>query len=56
VFAHRYSRHRWVPCVAYGLAGAVGFSRITLQSHFTSDVFAGAVLGHSISHYAVLRP
>ncbi|HEV2424207.1 MAG TPA: phosphatase PAP2 family protein [Terriglobia bacterium] len=55
VFANRYSRHRWVPWVAYGLATAVGFSRVTLQAHFVSDVFAGAVLGYSISHYVVLQ-
>lgn len=55
IFANRYSRHRWVPWVAYGLAASVAFSRITLQAHFTSDVFAGAVLGYAISHYVVLR-
>ena len=55
VFADRYRTHRWVPWVAYGLAGLVGFSRITLQSHFPADVFAGAVLGYAIGHYAVLR-
>ena len=55
IFAERYRRHRWVPWAAYGLAGLVGLSRITLQAHFPSDVFAGAVLGYSISHYVVLR-
>src|SRR5205809_1086183 len=30
VIARRYGGHRWVPYVAYGLAGVVGFSRITL--------------------------
>ena len=55
VLANRYARHRWVPWVAYGLAGIVGFSRVSLQSHFTSDVFAGAVLGYAISHYVVLQ-
>lgn len=55
VFAERYHRHRWVPWAAYGLAGLVGFSRITLQAHFPSDVFAGAVIGYTISHYIVLR-
>jgi membrane-associated phospholipid phosphatase len=54
VIAERYRRHRWVPWVAYGLAGVVGFSRVTLQSHFPSDVFAGAALGYAISHYVVL--
>jgi membrane-associated phospholipid phosphatase len=55
VFANRYRQHRWVPWVAYGLAGLVGFSRIPLQAHFPSDVFAGAVFGYTISHYVVLR-
>jgi membrane-associated phospholipid phosphatase len=56
VFARRYGRHRWVPWVAYGAAGLVGFSRITLQAHFPSDVFLGAALGYSISRFAVLGP
>src|SRR5579863_4370922 len=47
VVARRYSNHRWVPWVAYGLAGAIGFSRITLLAHFPSDVFVGGVLGHT---------
>ena len=55
IIAERYRRHRWVPWVAYGLAALVGFSRITLQAHFPSDIFAGAVLGYAISHYVVLR-
>jgi membrane-associated phospholipid phosphatase len=54
VFASRYRQHRWVPWVAYGLAGLVGFSRLPLQSHFPSDVFAGAVLGYVLSHDVVL--
>jgi len=55
VIAERYRQHHWVPWVAYGLATAVGFSRVTLQAHFPSDIFAGAVLGYAISHYVVLR-
>jgi membrane-associated phospholipid phosphatase len=55
VIAERYRDHRWVPWVAYGLAGLVGFSRISLQAHFPSDVFAGAVLGYAITRYDVLR-
>ena len=54
IFARRYGRHRWVPWVAYGAAGLVGFSRITLQAHFPSDVFAGAAFGYIISRYSVL--
>jgi membrane-associated phospholipid phosphatase len=56
VLAERYRGHRWVPWVAYGLASVVGFSRVTLQAHFPSDVFAGAALGYAVSHYVVLRP
>ena len=55
VFANRYRKHRWVPYVAYGLAGFVGFSRVSLQSHFVSDVFAGAALGYVIAHNVTLR-
>jgi membrane-associated phospholipid phosphatase len=56
VISRRYPQHRrWLPYVAYGLAGVVGFSRVTLSSHFPSEVFAGAALGYTISRYAVLR-
>ena len=55
VFARRYRSHRWVPWVAYGIAGTIGFSRVTLQSHFPADVFLGAALGYSISRFGVLR-
>jgi membrane-associated phospholipid phosphatase len=50
VFSARYRNHRWVPWVAYGVATLVGLSRITLQAHFPSDVFAGGVLGGVIGH------
>jgi len=56
VVARRYGHeHRWVPYVAYGLATAVGFSRLTLSAHFLSDVFMGGALGYSISRFVVLR-
>lgn len=55
VMARRYGNHRWVPFVAYGLATAVGFSRISTSAHFPADVFAGAVLGYSVSRFVVLR-
>jgi membrane-associated phospholipid phosphatase len=54
IFALRYSERRWVPWTAYSLAVVVGFSRITLLSHFPSDVFAGGVFGYAISRYVVL--
>jgi hypothetical protein len=49
VFAKRYPKPRWFPWVAYGLAATVGFSRISLESHFPSDVFLGAALGYTIA-------
>ena len=55
VVARRYGKHRWVPYAAYGLAGLVGFSRLTLSAHFVSDVFMGGALGYSISRFVVLR-
>lgn len=54
VIAHRYRDHRWVPWVAYGAATLVGFSRLTQQAHFPSDVFAGAALGYFISRDVVM--
>lgn len=55
VIARRYGRHRWVPWAAYGLAAAVGFSRLSLSDHFLSDVFIGGALGYSIGRFTVLR-
>jgi len=54
VIARRYRSHRWVPFVAYGLAGAISFSRITRSDHFPGDVFFGGAMGFVIARYAVL--
>jgi membrane-associated phospholipid phosphatase len=55
IIARRYGNHRWVPYAAYGLASVVGFSRLTLNVHFLSDVVMGGALGYSISRFTVLR-
>ena len=55
VISRRYPHRRWVPFVSYGLAGVVGFSRVSLSAHFPSDVFAGAAFGYSIGRFVVLR-
>lgn len=55
VIAKRYGDHKWAPYAAYGTAALIGFSRLTLSSHFASDVFVGGVLGYSISRFGVLR-
>lgn len=54
VIAHRYRRHRWVPYVAYGMAGVISFSRITTSNHFPGDVFFGGAMGFVIGRYVVL--
>jgi membrane-associated phospholipid phosphatase len=55
IMSQRYGRnHRWVPYVAYGTAGIIGFSRVSLSAHNVSDVFAGAALGYVISRFVVL--
>jgi membrane-associated phospholipid phosphatase len=56
IFARRYGgNHRWVPWLAYGAATTVGFSRVSLQAHFPTDVFAGAAFGYIISRYVAMR-
>ncbi len=54
VISHRYRNHRWVPFVAYGVAGAISFARVTGSNHFPSDIFFGSAMGFAIARYAVL--
>ena len=53
VVAHRYEQP--VPVIAYGLAGAVGLSRLVLDKHWASDVVAGAALGWAIGRALSVR-
>jgi hypothetical protein len=53
VIAHEYANRKWVPWVAYGLAGAVGAARITAQKHYLSDVLAGSGMGFFIGRFVV---
>jgi membrane-associated phospholipid phosphatase len=55
IFATRYRNHKWVPFVAYGLAGAVGVATMTSSGHFPSEVFLGSAIGYASSRFAVLR-
>lgn len=55
VIAERYREHRWIPWVAYGAATFLSLTRLPDQAHFPSDIFIGAALGYSISHFVVLR-
>jgi hypothetical protein len=54
VYAERYPG-RWQKVLSYGLASVVGFSRISLESHYVSEVALGAVLGKIFGHYVVHR-
>jgi membrane-associated phospholipid phosphatase len=53
LIAHEYKRHggKWVPYVAYGLAGVVSTARFAAQKHYASDIFAGAGIGWFIGRY-----
>jgi membrane-associated phospholipid phosphatase len=53
VIAHEYRNRKWVPFVAYGLAGVVGAARYTARQHYASDIFAGSAMGYFIGRYVV---
>lgn len=55
VFDRRYRDHKWVPFIAYGIAGLICFSRLTLQSHFLSDIFMGSAIGYVSGRYVALQ-
>jgi membrane-associated phospholipid phosphatase len=55
VIAERYPKHSWVPWISYGTATVLSLSRLPTRAHFSSDIFIGAALGYSISHFVVLR-
>ncbi|MDX9880716.1 MAG: phosphatase PAP2 family protein [Prolixibacteraceae bacterium] len=50
VIANQYRETVWVPVLSYSLAGLAGLSRIYDNRHWTSDVFAGAVMGIAIGN------
>jgi membrane-associated phospholipid phosphatase len=54
----RETSSRWVPAIAYPIAGLVGWSRVHDRKHWTSDVLAGAAIGFGIAWKAenVMRP
>lgn len=55
VFSGMYPDHRWVSWVAYGTAGLIGVSRVSLGRHFPTDVIAGALLGNSMGRMVLAR-
>jgi membrane-associated phospholipid phosphatase len=53
VVALQYRRRPWVPILAYTIAAGVGLSRVTMDRHWMSDVFVGAVVGHFVARLVV---
>lgn len=51
VVACRYSDRRWVPPVAYGLAGLVSVARVLERKHFPGDTFVGGSIGFMIGRH-----
>lgn len=46
VFASQYRDTKAIPVISYSLATLVGISRLTENKHWSSDVFAGALIGY----------
>jgi membrane-associated phospholipid phosphatase len=53
VVAMQYRRQPWAPVLAYTIAAGVGLSRVTMDRHWMSDVFVGAVVGHLVARLVV---
>ena len=48
-----FEDHRWIPFVAYPIAGLIAFSRVSTGNHFTSDAVTGSVLGWAVGYYGI---
>jgi membrane-associated phospholipid phosphatase len=56
VIAENYGAdHAWVPWVAYGTAGMVGWQRVYSRHHNPTDVIAGAAIGYYTAQWVVRR-
>ena len=56
VIAENYGAdHAWVPWVAYGTAGMVGWQRVYSRHHNPTDVVAGAAIGYYAAQWVVRR-
>ena len=51
--ARHFPNHRWVPFVAYPIAGLIAFSRVSTGNHFASDAVTGSVLGWAVGYYGI---
>ena len=48
-FAMQYKHIKWVPWVAYTIAGLTSLSRVYQDRHWASDVIIGAAIGHYVT-------
>ncbi len=55
VIAEQYKDKAFIPIISYTLATLTGLSRVTEKAHWLSDVFLGAVLGHTIAEFIIKR-
>jgi membrane-associated phospholipid phosphatase len=53
VIAHQYRDKPVIPIIAYSLATGAALSRVTEDTHWCSDLIAGAALGYGIGRYVV---
>jgi len=51
VISEQFKYKKWVPIIAYSLAGLTSLSRIEANKHWASDVFIGAALGYSVGKF-----
>lgn len=49
----KYNKNKWVPYVAYGLAGVCAYSRVYDNKHWATDLIGGAIFGHLVGRYLV---
>jgi len=54
ILAHQYAETRWLPPLVYTIAALTSYSRLNDNRHWSSDVFAGAVVGY-VSARLVLK-
>ncbi len=50
-----HTEHLWLQGTVWTLAGAVGWERLRLDAHWSSDVVAGALIGGAVGNWVVHR-
>ena len=53
VLAHQYPSHGIIPILAYGTAVAMGYSRMVVGAHWSSDVVAGGLIGFGCARQVI---